>query len=92
MIEWTNENIRDLKVGDTFYHFQNSHVGRKFYKTHILAIIDEDKEDVQVVFKWFGKCKQYWHYEIKPMDVINSSFDCGMFAGTEIELRKNLAK
>jgi len=30
------------------------------YKIHVLAIIDEN----QVVFKYYGRYKQRWHYEV----------------------------
>lgn len=32
----------------------------EFYKCHVLAIVDKD----YVVYKWYGKHKQWWHYEI----------------------------
>jgi len=39
-------------------------VGTKFkhngYLKHVLAIVDEDR----IVVKYFGKHKQWWHYEV----------------------------
>jgi hypothetical protein len=48
----------EFKVGET-YHILLSDI--KPYKIHICGIIDEN----QVVFKYFGRHKQWWHYEVK---------------------------
>ena len=32
----------------------------KPYKCHVLAVVDDN----QVVFKWYGKHKQWWHYDV----------------------------
>lgn len=32
----------------------------KTYKAHIVAIVDKN----YVVFKWYGRHKQWWHYEV----------------------------
>jgi len=47
-----------IEVGQTFHKKGNS------YKYHIMAIILDDPE-TQVVFRYFGKYKQWWHYEIE---------------------------
>jgi len=48
-----------LQVGDVFYDRENR-------KHHILAIIEG-----QIVYKYFGIHKRYWHYEIKdPEDIL----------------------
>ena len=45
------------KVGDTFALRMHG----KHYKAHVLAIIDEE----YVVYKWYGRHKQWWHYNIE---------------------------
>lgn len=45
----------DLKKGDSLYKYKDSS------KYHILHV---DKNEEIVVLKWFGKHKQWWHYEI----------------------------
>ncbi len=44
-------------VGDT-HHIWDPISGQ--IKIHILAIVDEG----YIVFKWYGKRKQWWHYEV----------------------------
>ena len=53
--------MTDLKVGDTFHHTQPSFEGTKEYKCHILAVVDNE----YIVYKWYGKHKQYWHYQVE---------------------------
>lgn len=36
------------------------------YKIHILAIIDGD----QIVYKWYGRHKQWWNYEIRLAQIL----------------------
>jgi len=45
------------KVGDIFYILKGP---GKPYKAHIVAIVEND----MVVFKWYGRHKQWWHYEV----------------------------
>lgn len=47
----------EFNTDDTF------RISRGFGKTvkaHVLAVVD----DCQVVIKWFGNHKQWWHYEV----------------------------
>ncbi len=48
-----------FKVGDIFY-LQKGMPDDPLYKCHVLAIVDDDK----IVYKWYGRRKQYWHYEV----------------------------
>ena len=48
-----------LEPGQT--HRMN--IGPLLYKIHIVSIIDEGK-GIYVVYRYFGKRKQWWHYEI----------------------------
>jgi len=36
-------------------------------KIHIVTILVE-KERTLVVYKWYGKHRQWWHYEIRDLD------------------------
>jgi len=47
--------IENLKEGDTFIDLSG-------YKCHIITNL---KQEGQIVFKYFGKHKQYWHYSIE---------------------------
>jgi len=51
----------NFKVGNTCQISQVGLRGVKFYKIHILAIVDKN----QIIYKWYGQFKQWWHYEIK---------------------------
>ena len=74
-VNWTNDSCTpDIKywngvkravliditkrVGDIFYINQGQ---GKPYKCHILAIFD----NYMVAYKYYGRHKQWWHYEIK---------------------------
>jgi len=46
-------DVIDFKIGETFRI--------KDYKIHICAIVDEE----MVVYKYYGKHKQWWHYEVE---------------------------
>jgi len=35
---------------------------QQLYKCHVIAVVEE-----QVVYRWYGKHKQWWHYEIEDM-------------------------
>jgi len=59
--------MKEIKVGDKhriYYHFGSSPKG---YLVHVVAIVDED----YVVYKYFGKHKQWWHYGIERIDIFN---------------------
>jgi hypothetical protein len=54
-----------LKPGDRFRHpFLKGPNFRP--KCHIVAFVDED----HVVFKWYGRHKQWWHYEVRHVDFL----------------------
>jgi len=61
-----------FNIGDKF-HQKND---KRLY--HVVAILEE-KPDAQVVYKYFGIHKQWWHYEIKSMDDMITHFDIGLF-------------
>jgi len=54
----------EFKVGHT-YHIK-IHPAKTPYKIHILAIVDEN----MVVYKWYGRHKQYWHYVVENKEML----------------------
>lgn len=45
------------EIGQTYY--MNKGPGKP-YKVHIVGIVD----DHYIVYKWYGRHKQWWHYEV----------------------------
>ena len=52
------------KLGDTFYLKKNP---ERPYKCHVVGIVDGD----QVVYKWYGRHKQRWNYEVESQFILN---------------------
>ena len=48
------------KIGDKMYAW----LAGRAYKIHIVAIVDGN----QIVFKWYGKHKQWWHYQVLQIE------------------------
>jgi len=48
--------MKTPNIGDKLHIWQQA----RTYKIHIVAVVDDN----QVVFKWYGKHKQWWHYEV----------------------------
>ena len=61
----------DLKVGNCFYEKKS-----EVYKYHVVAILENEE---QIVFKYFGKRKQWWHYEIKSFYEYETWVECGLY-------------
>jgi len=40
--------------------------GARSYKIHIRAIVDDN----MIVYKWFGRHQQWWHYEIECAEIL----------------------
>ena len=57
----------NFKIGDTFYSYNKGIPGEK-YKCYICDIVDDD----MIVYKWYGKRKQCWHYEVSHFGIIES--------------------
>nr|BDD43621.1 hypothetical protein 1 [Dehalococcoidia bacterium] len=55
-----------MQTGDVFYSYHPTGPKVREYKCHVLAIVDED----HVVFKWYGKHKQWWHYEVMYIETV----------------------
>lgn len=63
-----------FKVGETYKYKIG---GGKPYKIHIVAIVDEG----QVVFKYYGRHKQWWHYEVIPQNVLAAVIERDLLVG-----------
>ena len=65
-----------IEVGDTFYRKDYK---RNPYKHHIVAIL-KDENETQVVYKYFGKHKRWWHYEIMSLTNFEYGFEIGLYS------------
>ena len=50
--------MMEFKIGDTFHIFKG--IGKP-YKAHVVAIVDS----IHIVYKYYGRHKQRWHYSVK---------------------------
>jgi hypothetical protein len=66
----TNNSEIVLNIGDAFYD--------KNYKKYVVIILDKEDEP-QIVTKYYGKVKQYWHYEIEDLYSFNRRFRLGLY-------------
>lgn len=66
-------NIFELKIGDVFYDKQWN------YK-HYVVVLLLDEEMPQIVSKYFGRHKQWWHYKIEPLHYFNLAYNGGLYA------------
>jgi hypothetical protein len=55
---------RDFKVGDIYPLFRGP---GKPYKIHVVAVV----EDSMIVFRWYGRHKKWWHYEIEHRNLLS---------------------
>ena len=61
-----------FKEGETYRLL----IGPLVYKIHIVKIIDEGLTfSPQVVYRYYGKSKQYWHYEVKSAFMLTGEID-----------------
>lgn len=60
-----------FKVGGTHHIRIPSLKGLELYKIHILAIVDES----YVVYKWYGRHKQWWHYQVEHQEWLQAKID-----------------
>ncbi len=68
-----------IKKGVCYYQKNDT---RKY---HVVIVLEEEK---QVVVKFFGKHKQWWHYEIKSFYEMNLWFDGGLMSLKRIKKEK----
>ena len=82
-MEWLND--MELKDGDIFYKWEpTGHV----YKMHVITVLDKEPYP-QVVIKWYGIHKQYWRYNVEPLDIIGIWFDRGTAAINKNDIKEN---
>jgi hypothetical protein len=66
----------EIKVGMKFKEKQG-------YKCHILAIIEDTENpglfSKQIVYKYYGKRKQWWHYDIVGFYSFNMRLESGLY-------------
>jgi hypothetical protein len=60
--------MNEFKEGETYYVFIG--VGKP-YKIHIVAVVDED----MVVYKYYGRHKQRWHYAVRHREYLAFNID-----------------
>lgn len=60
----------DIKEGSIFYKIINGIQ----YKCYIVSILKEEKQP-QIVYKYYGKCKQWWHYKVISEYGLNMEFN-----------------
>jgi len=66
-IEFKPDSKPRVKIGDVFYR---NIAGPFKYKCHVVALLlDEPKP--QIVWKYYGKHKQWWHYQIESIWIFN---------------------
>ena len=73
-----------FKVGDTFYQMRGKadYLNTDGYKYRIHAIIqgkEDDPEQDQIVKAYYGKNKQYWHYECEDVFLFDIGLDSGRY-------------
>ena len=56
-------------------------------KYHIVIILN-DKQENQIIYKFFGIHKRYWHYEIESLYSFNSRVHCGLYSFKKIKRGK----
>ena len=62
----------ELKKGKIFYDQDG-------YKCHVVAILDEENHP-QIVYKYYGNHKQWWHYFVISVFRFEYSFRIGLFS------------
>ena len=52
----------------------------KRYKYHLVSIIQDKENSIElVVSKYYGKYKQYWHYQIEKLEYVLIDFTIGLY-------------
>lgn len=55
------------------------HMNRDKRKYHVVCILDKEDEP-QIVYKYFGIHKRWWHYEIQSLYAFNMYFESGLYS------------
>lgn len=56
-VDYSCECVTKFVIGQPFYMDKGP---GKLYKCHVVTVVDT----VMVVYKWYGRRKQWWHYQI----------------------------
>jgi hypothetical protein len=75
-----DQNIFNLEPGDCFYNHQDH------YKHHIVLLLLNEPIP-QIIYKYFGKHKRWWHYQIESMYGFNLMWESKLYAPSINELR-----
>lgn len=49
------------------------------YKFHVVEIIKNEKPEPIVIYKYYGKHKQWWHYEVETIRNLIECFRIGLY-------------
>jgi len=61
--------VINFKEGETYRAYFG---GKENHKIHIMYVLDSVYEGQKlVVFRWYGKHKQYWHEEMRTADMLS---------------------
>ena len=63
-----------MVIGQIFYQEMGLHV----YKCRVVALLDKERCP-QVVYRYYGKHKQWWHYKVESLSYIKGAFDIGLY-------------
>jgi hypothetical protein len=64
--------IEEIKKKKFFYKKND------FHKYHLVGILENEPQP-QVIYKYFGRYKQWWHYEIKSLYIFKISIKDGYY-------------
>ena len=56
-----------FKVGQNY----KLRIGQHVYKIHIVAVVEE----CLIVYRYYGKVKQWWHYDVADDDMLTSEIE-----------------
>lgn len=65
--------VSKVAVGQKIRIYNRFGPAKDGYLVHVVAIVD----DVMVVWKYFGKHKQWWHYGVEHIDIFKIWIDRG---------------
>jgi hypothetical protein len=63
----------NIKIGENFYQKND------FRKYHIVGFL-ENEEIPQIIYKYFGRYKQWWHYEVEALYDFYERFKIGLYS------------
>jgi len=76
------KNIYNIKPGNCFYDNQWN------YKYHIVILL-LDEQNPQIIYKYFGRHKQWWHYKIESLYLFNRMLESNLYSRKRFKEIKN---